>query len=55
MQFFIVLVEPVRPENVGAAAMAMKTMGFHSLRIVDSQAHLEPGAWRTGPVIFWIM
>lgn len=46
MQFFIVLVAPARPENVGAAARAMKTMGFHSLRIVDSQAHLEPGARR---------
>ncbi|WP_291969197.1 tRNA/rRNA methyltransferase [Candidatus Symbiopectobacterium sp.] len=46
MQFFIVLVEPARTENVGAAARAMKTMGFHSLRIVDSQAHLEPGARR---------
>lgn len=46
MQFFIVLVAPARPENVGAAARAMKTMGFYSLRIVDSQAHLEPGARR---------
>lgn len=46
MQFFIVLVAPARPENVGAAVRAMKTMGFHSLRIVDSQAHLEPGARR---------
>ncbi|WP_440867495.1 tRNA/rRNA methyltransferase [Symbiopectobacterium purcellii] len=46
MQFFIVLVAPARPKNVGAAARAMKTMGFHSLRIVDSQAQLEPGARR---------
>lgn len=46
MPFYIVLVAPARPENVGAAARAMKTMGFHSLRIVDSKAHLEPGARR---------
>lgn len=35
---------PARPENVGAAARAMKTMGFTSLRIVDSEAHLQPAA-----------
>ncbi|MBG6245896.1 tRNA/rRNA methyltransferase [Candidatus Symbiopectobacterium sp. 'North America'] len=46
MQFFIVLVAPACPENVGAAARAMKNMGFHSLRIVDRQAHLELGARR---------
>lgn len=44
MQFHIVLVEPARPENVGAAARAMKTMGFTSLRIVNSEAHLQPAA-----------
>ncbi|KFK94944.1 MULTISPECIES: tRNA/rRNA methyltransferase [unclassified Serratia (in: enterobacteria)] len=44
MQFHIVLVAPARPENVGAAARAMKTMGFNSLRIVDSEAHLQPAA-----------
>ena len=44
MQFHIVLVEPARPENVGAAARAMKTMGFSSLRIVNSEAHLQPAA-----------
>lgn len=38
MQIHIVLVAPARAENVGAAARAMKTMGFTSLRIVDSQA-----------------
>lgn len=46
VQFFIVLVAPARPENVGAAARAMKTMGFGALRIVDSQAHLDPAARR---------
>ncbi|WP_226067349.1 tRNA/rRNA methyltransferase [Dickeya zeae] len=44
MQFYIILVAPARPENVGAAARAMKTMGFGCLRIVDSRAHLEPAA-----------
>ncbi|WP_370555918.1 tRNA/rRNA methyltransferase [Edwardsiella tarda] len=44
MQIHIVLVAPARAENVGAAARAMKTMGFTSLRIVDSQADREPAA-----------
>ncbi|WP_159565364.1 tRNA/rRNA methyltransferase [Budvicia diplopodorum] len=44
MQFHIILVSPARPENVGAAARAMKTMGFTSLRIVNSDAHLQPPA-----------
>lgn len=44
MQLHIVLVAPARPENVGAAARAMKTMGLTSLRIVDSKAHLQPAA-----------
>ncbi len=44
MQLHIILVSPARPENVGAAARAMKTMGFASLRIVDSQAHRQPEA-----------
>ncbi|NDL61352.1 tRNA/rRNA methyltransferase [Acerihabitans arboris] len=46
MQLHVILVSPARPENVGAAARAMKTMGFGSLRIVDSQAHLMPAAAR---------
>ncbi|PLR32535.1 tRNA/rRNA methyltransferase [Chimaeribacter arupi] len=44
MQLHIILVSPARPENVGAAARAMKTMGFSSLRIVDSDAHRQPEA-----------
>lgn len=44
MRFPLILVSPRRPENVGAAARAMKTMGFTELRIVDSQAHTEPAA-----------
>lgn len=42
MRITIILVAPARAENIGAAARAMKTMGFSDLRIVDSQAHLEP-------------
>jgi tRNA/rRNA methyltransferase len=44
MHLSIVLVAPARAENIGAAARAMKTMGFHDLRIVGSLAHLEPAA-----------
>lgn len=39
-----VLVEPAVPENVGAAARALKTMGYASLWIVNSSAHLEKPA-----------
>lgn len=46
MHLSVVLVSPARPENVGAAARAMKTMGFRDLRIVDSEAHLQEGARR---------
>nr|WP_318383072.1 tRNA/rRNA methyltransferase [uncultured Enterobacter sp.] len=46
MSLSIVLVSPARPENVGAAARAMKTMGFTDLRIVDSDAHAQEGARR---------
>jgi tRNA/rRNA methyltransferase len=44
MRLSIVLVSPARAENIGAAARAMKTMGFTEMRIVDSLAHLEPAA-----------
>ncbi|EMH4163177.1 tRNA/rRNA methyltransferase [Pluralibacter gergoviae] len=44
MRLSIVLVSPARAENVGAAARAMKTMGFTEMRIVDSNVHLEPAA-----------
>lgn len=46
MRFPLILVSPARAENVGAAARAMKTMGFSELRIVDSQAHRDPAARR---------
>lgn len=44
MQIHFVLVEPQVPENVGAAARALKTMGFTSLRVVNSHAHHQPPA-----------
>ncbi|MGV3345849.1 tRNA/rRNA methyltransferase [Enterobacteriaceae bacterium LUAb1] len=46
MRFPLILVSPARAENVGAAARAMKTMGFSELRIVDSNVHREPAAYR---------
>lgn len=44
MKLIFVLFEPQVPENVGAAARALKTMGFDQLRVVNSQAHLQPAA-----------
>ncbi|WP_061707905.1 tRNA/rRNA methyltransferase [Pseudenterobacter timonensis] len=46
MHLSIVLVSPARAENIGAAARAMKTMGFTDLRIVASEAYHEPAARR---------
>jgi len=36
-EWSVVLVEPARGGNIGAAARAMKTMGFSDLRIVDPE------------------
>ena len=44
MELVFVLFEPQVPENVGAAARALNTMGFEQLRVVNSQAHLQPAA-----------
>jgi tRNA/rRNA methyltransferase len=38
----VVLVEPARGGNIGAAARAMKTMGFRDLRIVDPCGLVPP-------------
>ncbi len=46
MRFPLILVSPARPENIGAAARAMKTMGFSELRIVASDAWQAPAARR---------
>lgn len=37
--FFIVLVEPKHPGNIGAVARAMGNMGFTELRIADDRGH----------------
>jgi TrmH family RNA methyltransferase len=39
-----VLFEPTHPGNVGAAARAMKTMGFSELVLVNPVGHLHPDA-----------
>lgn len=39
-----ILVKPAVPENVGAAARALKTMGFADLRVVKSSAHMRKEA-----------
>ncbi|MET0378363.1 MAG: tRNA/rRNA methyltransferase, partial [Spongiibacteraceae bacterium] len=44
MQIIFVLVRPAVPENIGAAARALKTMGFIELRIVGTVAHREKQA-----------
>lgn len=43
-EIIFVLVRPAVPENVGAAARALKTMGFSQLRIVGSEVHREKPA-----------
>ena len=46
MQISFVLVEPAVPENVGASARALKTMGFSSLYLVNPCDHLSgPARW----------
>ncbi|MBM4197568.1 MAG: RNA methyltransferase [Gammaproteobacteria bacterium] len=39
-----VLFEPTHPGNVGAAARAIKTMGFHDLALVNPVGHPDPEA-----------
>jgi tRNA/rRNA methyltransferase len=38
-EIVFVLVEPARPENIGATARAIKTMGFSHLRLVNTDRH----------------
>jgi tRNA/rRNA methyltransferase len=46
MKIIFILVEPAVPENIGAAARAMKTMGFSELRLVNPAGHLsEEAQW----------
>lgn len=44
MEICFVLVRPAVPENVGACARALKTMGFAQLRVVGSEAHRDKRA-----------
>lgn len=44
LQITFILVNPAVPANVGAAARAMKTMGFSDLRLVNPCDHLCPEA-----------
>lgn len=44
MEYFFILTEPAVPENIGAAARAIKTMGFSALRLVNPANHLADEA-----------
>jgi len=44
MNISFVLVEPAVPENIGAAARAINTMGFNDLRLVNPADHLADEA-----------
>ncbi|UTA47758.1 tRNA/rRNA methyltransferase [Simiduia sp. 21SJ11W-1] len=44
MDVVFVLVAPAVPENVGASCRALKTMGFHQLRLVATEAHAQKQA-----------
>jgi len=41
MEFYFILVRPSIPENIGASARAIKTMGFNKLRLVNPCDHLS--------------
>lgn len=46
MKISFILVEPAVPENVGAAARALKTMGFTELILINPCDHLsDPARW----------
>jgi len=44
MEFHFILSHPAVAENIGAAARALKTMGFSSLRLVSPASHLSTDA-----------
>lgn len=44
MELAFILVDPKRPENVGAAARALQTMGFKDLRLVGEPLQHSPKA-----------
>ena len=46
MKITFILVEPAVPENIGATARALKTMGFSDLTLVNPSNHLsDPARW----------
>jgi len=45
MKIYFILVEPAVPENIGASARAIKTMGFNNLRMVNPVNHLDEKAY----------
>ncbi|MBN1821982.1 MAG: tRNA/rRNA methyltransferase [Prolixibacteraceae bacterium] len=46
MEIIFILVEPSTPENIGAVARAIKTMGFGNLRLVNPADYLSaPSRW----------
>ena len=46
MEIVFILVEPAAPENIGAAARAVKTMGFSQFRLVNPGEYLSaPARW----------
>ena len=46
MDISFIMIEPAVPENIGAAARALKTMGFSDLRLVNPTNHLaDPAKW----------
>lgn len=44
MEIYFILVEPSVPENIGAAARAIKTMSFNNLRLINPCDHLSVNA-----------
>lgn len=44
MELYFILHNPIIPENVGAAARALATMGFNKLRLVNPCNHLQDRA-----------
>jgi tRNA/rRNA methyltransferase len=53
MELVFILVAPARAENIGAAARALKTMGFNQLRLVDAEISAEAGwvAHQSGDIL----
>jgi len=45
LEIFFILYKPAVPGNIGAAARAIKTMGFSKLRLIDPCDHLSDEAY----------